>query len=50
MVPHPVIQTSVPAIKPLPAAARQTGRMKLVKVTVDESCRRQMSLSKVSLL
>lgn len=47
MFPHPVIQTSVPALKTLPEAARQTGTMKLVKVTGDESCNRQMSLSKV---
>lgn len=45
--PHPVTHTSVSALKTLPSAARQTGTMKLVKVTVEESLNRQMSLSKV---
>lgn len=48
MLPQPVTQESVPLWKVLPEAGRQTGRMKLVKVTGEESLRRVMSLSLVS--
>lgn len=47
MVPQPVTQESVPLKKVLSDAARQTGRMKLLNVTGEESLRREMSLSLV---
>ena len=50
IVPQPVTQLRVPALKELEFAARQTGRMKLVKGTGDESFSRQMSLLLVALL
>lgn len=45
MAPKPVTQELTPLKKVLPGAARQIGTMKSVKVTGEESCRRQMSLS-----
>lgn len=40
----------VPAFKTLPADARHTGLMKLVKVTGEDSCNKEMSLLFVVLL
>lgn len=47
ILPQPVTQESVPLKKVLPDAARQTGRMKLLNSTAEESLRREMSLSLV---
>jgi len=48
MVPQPVTQVSMPLKKMLFEAARQTGAMKSVKVTDEDSLKRAMSLSLVS--
>lgn len=47
MVPQPVTQQSVPSLTMLSVAAKQVGRMCLVKVTGEASFRREMSFSKV---
>ena len=47
MLPQPVIQVSTPSLKVLSEAARHTGTMKSLKVTGEESFRREMSLSLV---